>query len=108
MDLACQESGPGRELLEAIRRAEADAYLHAMVAWRREMNANWRAGVAFVDRVDRGRFDSSAGSPPGRAPRSQEERPDLSELSDEELEILERRFADGGSEDDDESEKSER
>ena len=84
-------SGPAHELTEAIRRAEADAYLHAMASWRREMSGNWRAGVAFVDRVDRGRFGSSARSHAGEASRSGEERPHLSELSDEELEILERR-----------------
>ena len=38
-----EESGPARDLLEAIGRAEADLYLHAMVAWRREMAGNWRA-----------------------------------------------------------------
>ena len=55
-----RESGPCRDLLVAIERAEADAYLHAMATWRREMNGNWRAGVAYVDRVDRGRFSGSA------------------------------------------------
>jgi uncharacterized protein (DUF849 family) len=85
-------SGPASELLEAIRRAEAEGYLHAMVSWRREMAGNWRAGVAYIDRVDRGRFRSSPGSSPGRPPLSGEGRLDLSELSAEELEILERRY----------------
>lgn len=85
-------SGPASELLEAIRRAEGEAYLHAMVSWRREMAGNWRAGVAYIDRVDRGRFRASPGSSAGRPPLSGEGRLDLSELSEEELEILERRY----------------
>jgi uncharacterized protein (DUF849 family) len=65
-----EEAGPARDLLEAIRRAEAEAYLHAMVAWRREMAGNWRAGVAYIDRADRGRFSSPGGpAPPPRALR---------------------------------------
>ena len=95
-----EESGPHRELREALERATGEAYLHAMASWRRDMGApgNWRACVAYVDRVDRGRFGSGAGSSPGTAPRSQEERPDLSELSDAELEIFERRYEGEGSE----------
>ena len=61
-----------------------------MVAWRREMAGNWRAGVAYVDRVDRGRFSSARGSSPQEPG---EERLDLSQLSAEELEVLERRYS---------------
>ena len=83
--------------IEAIAKFLGDA---AMASWRRDMGApgNWRACVACVDRVDRGRFGSGARSHAGEAPRSQEERPDLSELSDAELEILERRYEGEGSE----------
>ncbi len=87
-----EESGPARDLLEAIKRAEAEAYLHAMVAWRREMAGNWRAGVAYIDRVDRGRFCSAQRSSPKGPEAPGEERLDLSQLTAEELEILERRY----------------
>ncbi len=63
-----EESGPARELYEAIGRAEADAYLHAMASWRRQMAGNWRACVAYVDRVDRGRLTSDRGSSPNEPP----------------------------------------
>ena len=84
-----EESGPYRELFEAVERAKADAYLHAMVTWRRAMRENWRASVAYVDRVDRGRFGGS-GSAGDEQVSSSANRPDLSQLSAEELEILER------------------
>ena len=64
-----------------------------MVAWRREMAGNWRAGVAYVDRADRGRFSSARGSSPQEPRPPGEGRLDLSELTDEELELLERRYA---------------
>jgi uncharacterized protein (DUF849 family) len=89
-----EESGPARELLEAIRRPEADAYLHAMASWRREMNGNWRAAVAYVDRVDRGRFASSPDSDSGAPARSEDERIDLSGLWEEQLAYLEDLYAD--------------
>jgi len=85
-------SGPASELLEAIRRAEGEAYLHAMVSWRREMTGNWRAGLAYIDRVDRGRFASALGPSSREPPKRGEERLDLSQLSTEELEILERHY----------------
>jgi len=88
-----EEAGPARDLLEAITRAEAEAYLHAMIAWRREMAGNWRAGVAYVDRADRGRFSSARGSSAQEPKPPGEERLDLSQLTAEELEVLERRYA---------------
>ena len=49
-----EEAGPYRELLEAIERAEAEAYLRAMALLHREMDTpgNFRAALAYVDRVD--------------------------------------------------------
>jgi len=83
-----EESGPYRELFEAVERAKAEAYLHAMVMWRQAMRENWRASVAYVDRVDRGRF-GGGGSADEHA-QGGEGRLDLSQLSTEELELLER------------------
>jgi len=55
------------------------------------MGENWRAGLAYVDRVDRGRFSAGARST-AEEPKRGEDRLDLSELSAEELEVLERRY----------------
>jgi len=63
-----------------------------MVSWRREMTGNWRAGLAYIDRVDRGRFASALGPSSREPPKRGEERLDLSQLSTEELEILERHY----------------
>ncbi len=72
-----------------------------MVSWRREMSGSWRAAVAYVDRVDRGRFSSRPGSDPGAPARSEDERLDLSGLSEEQLAYLEDLYADcDGSEED--------
>ena len=100
-----EESGPHRELHAAIQKATGDAYLHAMASWRREMSGNWRAAVAYVDRVDRGRFCGFARTPEtseGGGPTSSE-RLDLSTLSDEQLAYLEDLYADS-----DKSEETER
>ena len=97
-----EDSGPARDLLEAIRRAEAEAYLHAMATWRREMAGNWRAGVAYIDRVDRGRFTSAPGTSPAQPPRSDPRRLDLGELSDDQLDYLERLYEGEGPKGEDE------
>src|SRR5829696_838040 len=81
-----EESGPYCELFEAVERAKAEAYLHAMVMWRQAMRDNYRAAIAYVDRVDRGRFGGAGSS---GHDSSGECRLDLSQLSSDELEFLE-------------------
>ena len=86
-----EEAGPHRELYEAVERATGEAYLHAMVAWRRGMAESWRAAVAYVDRVDRGRFSSDRGPSPKEPPKPEEERVDATaklDISDPETRRL--------------------
>ncbi len=97
------ESGPDRELVEALERARAEAYGHAMIALRRDIGTpgNWRAALAYIDRFDRGRFPltgSPGGSSEGGAGHAGQ-RLDLSALSEEKLAYLEALYAD--EEDDD-------
>jgi hypothetical protein len=91
-----EESGPHRELLEALEQARAEAYAFAMANWRRDMATpgNWRANVAYVDRFDRGRFPLEAPTPQGKPPDREERRPDLARLSDEQLRCLEALYPD--------------
>jgi len=91
-----EEAGPYRELLEAIERAEAEAYLRAMALLHREMDTpgNFRAALAYVDRVDRGRF-SAPRAPEhdaGAGADSEEQRLDLAALSEDQLAYLERLY----------------
>ncbi len=63
---------------------------------------NWRACVAYIDRVDRGHFASGdalgevAGQGPGHpgGDRRSDERLDLSQLSDDQVAHLEALYAD--------------
>ncbi len=98
-----EASGPHRELHAAIQKATGDAYLHAMASWRREMGTpgNWRACVAYVDRVDRGRLVSGealgevVGQGRGReGGAASNDRLDLSQLTDDQLAYLEDLYAD--------------
>ena len=83
----------------ALRKATANASLHAYLGWRRDMAApgNWRACVAFLDRAERGRFSPSARGDErsGGIARGDERRPDLSRLSDEQLRCLEALYSEG-------------
>ena len=48
-----EESGPHRDLVVAIKRAEAEHYAYALATWKQAMAADWRAGKAYTERVDR-------------------------------------------------------
>ncbi len=99
-----EDSGPRRELHEAIERARGEAYLHAMASWRRDMHTpgNWRASMAWIDRFDRGRFSgqgsaAEAAGPGGSqagGPKAAEQRLDLSALGDEQIAYLEALYSD--------------
>jgi hypothetical protein len=47
------ESGPEHELVEAVGRAEAQAYIRAMASWNKGASTDWRAGKALVEHHDR-------------------------------------------------------
>lgn len=90
------ESGPERELLDALEQARAEAYGHAMIALRRDIGTpgNYRAALAYIDRFDRGRFPLTRppGEPsPDREPGG-ERRLDPSWLSEDQLAELEALF----------------
>ena len=92
-----EESGPHRELLLALERAEADHYTYAMATWKQGMATDWRASKAYTERVDRrrARTDGSARDQAGE-PRG--ERVDPATLPDHILEF----FADAAVEEEDE------
>jgi hypothetical protein len=48
-----QESGPERDLVEALARAEAEAYMRGMLSWHKGMAGDWRAARTFVEHQDR-------------------------------------------------------
>ncbi len=92
-----EESGPHRELYEALRKATADACLHAYLGWRRDMGVpgSWRACVAFLDRAERGRFSlhGRPGEPSTGPGPTDERRLDPTELSDDDIARLEELYA---------------
>src|SRR5213080_4022208 len=47
---ANEEQGIHREFHDAVRKAEADAEVHAIVLIRKEMERDWRAAIAYVER----------------------------------------------------------
>ena len=47
---ANEEQGIYREFHDAVRRAEADAEVHAIVVIRKGMERDWRAALAYVER----------------------------------------------------------
>ena len=47
---AREEEGIHREFHDAVRKAEADAEVHAIVVIRKEMERDWRAALAYVER----------------------------------------------------------
>ena len=50
-----EESGPHRDLVVALERAEAEHYTYALATWKQAMAGDWRAGKAYTERVDRRR-----------------------------------------------------
>ena len=83
-----EQSGPHRDLAEAIERAEAEHYVYALATWRQGMRDDWRAGMAYTARVDRRRTraDRSAGE---RPVDSEERRVDPRSLPDDILAFFE-------------------
>jgi len=89
-----EPTGIYAEFTEAIRRAEAEAEVHAVVILRRAMGQDWRAALAYLERRHPGRWRRHTSTElTGRdgGPIQTEQTPtiDLRRLSDRELRLLE-------------------
>ena len=82
-----EESGPHRDLVVAIERAEAEHYTYALATWKQAMAGDWRAGKAYTERVDRRRANAD-GSARGVSAEPADERLDPATLPDHLLEFL--------------------
>jgi hypothetical protein len=82
-----EESGPHRELVVALERAEAEHYTYALATWKQAMAGDWRAGKAYTERVDRrrGRAEQAGQGVTGEA---EGERVDPATLPDDILAFL--------------------
>ena len=86
--------GIQRELYEAVKRAEAEAEVHAVAVLRKQMPDDWRAALAYLERRHPQRWrrhQSTELTAKDGAPLTPE-RPatlDLTKLSDDELAFLE-------------------
>lgn len=86
-------SGAHREFRDAVKRAEADAEVHAVAIVRKAMAEDWRAAMAYLERryPERWRRRETTeltGLEVSRAPKEADPAIELSELSDEDLELL--------------------
>ncbi len=93
-----EPDGPHRELHDAVRRAEAEAEVHAVAVVRRAMSEDWRAAMAYLERRHASRWrkhTSTELTGKDGGPIRAENTPslDLSRLNDEELRILEEMMA---------------
>jgi len=89
-----EDSGPHRDFLEQVRRAEAEAEVHAVALLRRAMPEDWRAALAYLERRHptrwRRRQSTELTGPDGGPIRTEQgEAPDLSLLTEAELKTLE-------------------
>jgi transposase len=53
---ALEPAGIYKDFTEAIRRAEAEAEVHAVAILRRAMSEDWRAALAYLERRHPGRW----------------------------------------------------
>ena len=92
-----EERGIYRDFFEAIRRAEAEAEVHAVAVLRRAMAEDWRAALAYLERRHPDRWRKQQATEltgKGGGPiRSDHVMPDLSRLSDEELALVQELYA---------------
>src|SRR4051812_18697193 len=82
------ESGLHRDFFEEVRRAEAEAEVHAVAVLRRAMPEDWRAALAYLERRHPGRWrrrqTTELTGPDGGPIRADAGRaPDLRKLSEE-------------------------
>jgi len=91
---AAEEDGPHREFHDAVRRAEAEAEVHAVAVVRRAMSEDWRAAMAYLERRYPSRWrrhTSTELTGKDGGPIRAEHAPtvDLTRLTDKELRLLE-------------------
>jgi hypothetical protein len=86
-----QASGSYRDFVEAIRRAEGEAEVHAIAVIRKQMPGDWRAALAYLERRHSERWGRRAAEDRAtRRPRTRRGGIDLRKLTDEELAELRR------------------
>jgi len=90
---AAEEDGPHRDFHEAVRRAEAEAEVHAVATVRRAMGDDWRAAMAYLERRHPSRWrkhTSTELTGKDGGPIRAEHAPtlDLTRLTDQELRLL--------------------
>ncbi len=86
-----EASGPHRDLVEAIRRAEGEAEVHAIAVIRKQMPGDWRAALAYLERRHAERWGRRAAEErAGGRPRARRHGIDLRRLTDSELAELRR------------------
>ena len=86
-----ETSGIHRDFLEAVRRAEGEAEVHAIAVIRKEMPGDWRAALAYLERRHSERWGRRAAEERAtRRPHARRGGIDLRKLTDEELAELRR------------------
>ena len=91
-----ERDGISGEFTEAVRLAEAESEVHAVALLRRAMPDDWRAALAYLERRHPGRWrqhKTSELTGPNGGPIQTEHPVDLSQLSDEELKLLQDIYA---------------
>lgn len=89
-----ETEGAHREFHDAVRRAEAEAEVHAVAVVRRAMSEDWRAAMAYLERRHPSRWrrhTSTELTGKNGGPIRAEHAPtvDLTRLTDKELRLLE-------------------
>ncbi len=89
-----ETEGTHREFHDAVRRAEAEAEVHAVAVVRRAMSEDWRAAMAYLERRHPSRWrrhTSTELTGKNGGPIRAEHAPtvDLTRLTDKELRLLE-------------------
>ncbi len=89
-----ETEGAHREFHDAVRRAEAEAEVHAVAVVRRAMSEDWRAAMAYLERRHPSRWrrqTSTELTGKDGGPIRAEHAPtvDLTRLTDKELRLLE-------------------
>jgi transposase len=91
-----EPDGSYARFAEAVRLAEAEAEVHAVALVRRAMSDDWRAALAYLERRHPGRWrkhTSTELTGANGGPIRHQQQLDLSQLSDEELTIVQQIYA---------------
>lgn len=93
-----EKAGPYHAFAEEVRRAEADAEVHAVAILRRAMPDDWRAAIAYLERRYPGRWRKRTTTElvgkDGEAIRTEAVHTlDVSRLTDEELALIQQVYA---------------